>query len=112
MARAPNVRAALEAIKCEKEAVSLPRLAAGSRIKEHKDYFIGIEDSYVRLHIPIITHPLSEFYLEDERVWMQEGELRYLDFGRKHRVENNSHTDRVHLVIDCLVNEWLLKKLA
>jgi len=25
----------------------------------------------------------------------------------KHRVDNQSTTDRIHLVIDCVVNEWL-----
>lgn len=39
---------------------------------------------------------------------MREGELRYLDFYQKHRVENNSDLDRIHLVLDCKVNDWLV----
>lgn len=108
LARAPYVREVLEEIKCEKESVRFLRLAAGAKIKEHKDYFIGIEDGTVRLHIPVITNPLIEFYLDNERVDMIEGELWYLDFGLMHRVENNSEVDRIHLVLDCKVNEWLL----
>ncbi len=106
--RAPYVRFVLDEIKCEKESVRFLRLAAGAKIKEHKDYFIGIEDGTVRLHLPVITNPLIEFYLDGERVDMREGELWYLDFGLKHRVENNSDVDRIHLVLDCKVNEWLL----
>ncbi len=108
LARAPYVQKILDEIECEKESVRFLRLAAGAKIKEHKDYFIGIEDGIVRLHIPVITNPLIEFYLDGERVDMGEGELWYLDFGLKHRVENNSSRDRIHLVLDCKVNDWLL----
>jgi len=38
---------------------------------------------------------------------MQEGEYWYLDLSRPHRVENRSQIDRVHLVIDCVLNDWL-----
>src|ERR1044072_5671836 len=101
--RAPYVLQVLDAIKCEKESVRFLRLAAGAKIKEHKDYFIGIEDGTVRLYLPVITNTLIEFYLDGERVDMREGELWYLDFGLKHRVENKSDIDRIHLVLDCKV---------
>jgi aspartyl/asparaginyl beta-hydroxylase len=109
LARAPYVREVLSAIKCEKESVRFLRLAAGAKIKEHMDYFIGINEGVVRLHLPVITNPLIEFYLDNERVDMLAGELWYLDFGLKHRVENNSPHDRIHLVMDCKVNDWLLE---
>lgn len=112
LARAPYVREVLSAIECEKESVRFLRLAAGAKIKEHRDYFIGIDEGTVRLHLPVITNPLIEFYLDNERVDMQEGELWYLDFGLKHRVENNSNQDRIHLVMDCTVNEWLLEYIG
>jgi hypothetical protein len=38
---------------------------------------------------------------------MPEGEYWYLDLGKPHRVENRSNRDRVHLVVDCVLNEWL-----
>jgi Aspartyl/Asparaginyl beta-hydroxylase len=112
LGKAPYVREVLDFIECEKESVRFLRLAAGAKIKEHKDYFIGIEDGVVRLHIPVITNPLIEFYLDGKRVEMKEGELWYLDFGLKHRVENNSEVDRIHLVLDCKVNEWLLRFIS
>jgi aspartyl/asparaginyl beta-hydroxylase (cupin superfamily) len=102
----------LDSINCPKEQVRLLRLAAGSKIKEHKDYFIGIDEGYVRLHIPLITNPLVEFYLDGERIVMNEGELWYLDFGLKHSVFNGGAEDRVHLVVDCRVNEWLMKMIG
>src|SRR5215203_1632417 len=88
--RCGYVREVLETIRCEKEAVRFMLLGAGARIKEHKDYFMGFDDGVIRLHIPVITNSQVEFYLADERVPMHEGELWYLDFSQKHRVENNS----------------------
>ena len=38
---------------------------------------------------------------------MKEGECWYLDLSLPHWVENHGKTDRIHLVIDCLVNDWL-----
>lgn len=111
LARCPYVREVLETVECEKEAVRFMLLAPGSRIKEHKDFFMGFEDGVVRLHIPVVTNERVEFYLENERLTMKEGELWYLDFSKKHRVENNGDADRVHLVIDCKVNDWLVETI-
>ena len=111
LARCPYVREILEKIECEKEAVRFMLLAAGARIKEHKDYFMGIEDGVVRLHIPVVTNDKVEFYLNGELVKMNEGELWYLDFSQKHRVENNGDSDRIHLVMDCKVNDWLIEMI-
>ena len=43
----------------------------------------------------------------DERVRMEEGDCWYINANRMHRVSNFGKTDRIHLVIDCVVNEWL-----
>ena len=50
LARCKYVQEILETIKCEKEAVRFMLLGAGARIREHRDYFIGIEDGSIRLH--------------------------------------------------------------
>ena len=112
LARCPYVREVLQKIECEKESVRFMLLAKGARIKEHKDYFMGFADGVIRLHIPVLTNPQVEFYLNGERVQMHEGELWYLDFSQKHRVENNSDKDRIHLVMDCKVNDWLVKHIS
>jgi aspartyl/asparaginyl beta-hydroxylase (cupin superfamily) len=97
----------LATFQCELEAVRLLKLRAGSSIREHKDYNLGYEDGEVRFHIPVLTNPDVEFYLNQQRVVMNEGECWYLNFNLPHRVVNNSVTDRVHLVIDCVVNDWV-----
>ncbi|MEP6903479.1 MAG: aspartyl/asparaginyl beta-hydroxylase domain-containing protein [Actinomycetota bacterium] len=109
LARCGYVREVLGAIKCETEAVRFMLLGAGARILEHRDYFMGFEDGCIRLHIPVITNKRVEFYLADELIEMRTGELWYLDFYQKHRVENNGEKDRIHLVIDCKVNDWLVE---
>ncbi len=53
------------------------------------------------------TNPLVEFYLNGERVVMEEGEAWYLDLNQNHAVINRGSEDRVHLVVDCVVNDWL-----
>jgi Aspartyl/Asparaginyl beta-hydroxylase len=112
LTRCEYVREILGKIECEKEAVRFMLLGAGAKILEHRDYFIGIEDGTIRLHIPVITNENVKFYLNDELIEMQTGELWYLDFYLKHRVENNGDADRIHLVIDCKVNDWLVKMIG
>ena len=85
----------------------LLRLKAGSHIREHRDYRLGYEDGEVRLHIPVVTNPDVAFFLAGERVIMAAGECWYLNVNLPHRVDNYSTTDRTHLVVDCVVNEWL-----
>jgi hypothetical protein len=45
--------------------------------------------------------------LGGQRVVMNEGECWYNDFNLPHSVANHGTTDRVHLVIDCVLNDWL-----
>ena len=65
----------------------------------------------MRLHIPVITNPEMEFVLNLVRVVMNEGECWYLNVNQPHRVANRGATDRIHLVIDCVVNNWLRDQL-
>lgn len=107
LARCPYVRDVLAAFPCPQQAVRFLRLKAGSVIKEHTDLELGFEDGEVRLHIPVHTNPDVVFRLGGRRVVMREGECWYNDFNLPHSVENRGTTDRIHLVIDCVVNDWL-----
>lgn len=92
---------------CPLKSVRLLKLKPGSIIKEHTDSFLSFEDGEARIHIPVQTNPDIYFYLDGERIIMNEGEAWYLNFSLKHKIENRSRVDRIHLVIDCDVNEWL-----
>ena len=110
--RCPNIRNVLALLRCPLRSVRFLRLAAGSIIREHRDYDLGYDEGQVRLHIPIITNPAVDFFLDAQRIEMKEGECWYLDLSLPHWVENRGLTDRVHLVIDCEVNEWIRELLA
>jgi hypothetical protein len=112
LAALPNVAAALGRIQCPLRSVRLLRLAAGGAIREHRDDDLRFHEGEARLHIPLATNAAVEFYVDDKRVMMEPGECWYLDLSLPHRVSNRGTTDRVHLVVDCRVNEWLTAQVA
>lgn len=107
LARCAYFQEVLAAFQCELESVRLLRLRAGSHIREHRDYRLALEDGVFRVHVPIETNPNVHFYLQNQRIEMHVGEAWYLNLNLPHRVENYSATDRVHLVVDGIVNDWV-----
>ena len=105
-------KAVLSWFQCPLQAVRLMKLSAGSYIKEHRDHDLSLEEGMARLHIPIITNHQVYFRLNQHRVVMNEGECWYLRLSDPHSVANKGSIDRVHMVIDAEVNEWLLGKLS
>ncbi len=105
--KAPYVNEIMNSFECDLLNVRYMSLLSGSVIKEHSDDQLSYNDGIVRLHIPITTNKLVNFYLNRKKVKMQEGELWYLKLTDPHAVENNSNQDRIHLVIDCKVNDWI-----
>ncbi len=101
----------LKTFNCPLRAVRIMKLASGSKIKEHSDYDLSVEHGMARLHIPIVTNEEVDFRLNGERVILREGECWYLRLSDLHSVENNGQFDRVHLVIDAVVNDWLESQL-
>lgn len=112
LARCPYFQEVLATFECPLTSARLLRLQAGSHIRPHRDYRLGYEDGEVRLHIPIVTNPDVAFFLEGDRIPMAEGECWYVNVNQRHWVDNQSVTDRVHLVIDCVVNEWLAARFT
>jgi len=106
--RCTYVPRVLDEFKCQLESVRFLRLGAGASIREHRDHRLSLEDGVARVHIPVVTNSQVEFFLDGQLVEMLAGEAWYLNFNLHHRVENKSSHDRVHLVIDCIVNEWFL----
>jgi Aspartyl/Asparaginyl beta-hydroxylase len=107
MALCSYFREVLDAFKCPIMSARLLSLSPGSKILEHVDYFLGLEDGLLRIHVPIVTDPRVEFFVDNQRLVLLEGETWYIDFGLPHRVNNRSDKDRVHLIIDCAANDWL-----
>ncbi len=93
--------------ECEKMSVRLMKLNAGAIIKEHTDHDMSFEEGEARFHIPVCTNERVDFFIETEKIPMKEGECWYLNLSLKHSVNNFGDTNRVHLVIDCKVNDWV-----
>lgn len=111
-ARMPAISAVIDAFRAPVQAVRLMRLAAGSVIREHRDFDLDAADGAARIHVPIVTNPDVDFRLNGERVIMAPGEAWYLRLADPHSVANRGAAARIHLVIDLLVNDWLLGQLG
>ncbi|HEY5406479.1 MAG TPA: aspartyl/asparaginyl beta-hydroxylase domain-containing protein [Ginsengibacter sp.] len=98
--------------ECEKMSVRLMNLHAGAVIKEHRDFEMNFEKGEARFHIPIQTNRDVAFFIEHEKIPMNEGECWYLNLSLKHSVNNLGNSNRIHLVIDCKVNDWIKKLLT
>jgi hypothetical protein len=107
LGRCPYFRELLQTFECPLLSARLLRLRAGSRVLEHRDLNLGYEDGEVRVHIPILTSPDVDFIVDGERLDLKPGECWYINFNLPHSVHNRSANDRIHLVIDCVLNDWL-----
>jgi quercetin dioxygenase-like cupin family protein len=103
----PSVKKIASSLQCPVMSVRFLNLQAGAVIKKHTDAELAFEKGEARLHFPVITNPEVEFYCEDDRVVLNAGECWYLNANLPHRVSNKGSSDRIHLVIDCKVNDWL-----
>ena len=110
--RAPAFRAVLARFECPLQAVRLMRLTAGSVIKEHRDHDLAAEWGTARIHIPIVTNADVEFLVNRTPVAMEPGSAWYLRLSDPHSVANRGTSDRIHLVIDCTANDWLIGQLC
>ena len=109
--RCPHVRAVLAQFACEITSVRFLRLGPSSRILEHRDYDLRYATGEARLHICVQTNERVRFVLDSREVIVAEGECWYLDVCRPHSVENLGDKPRIHLVVDCVVDDWLTNLL-
>lgn len=112
LAQTPYIREVLASLECEVQTARLMRLTPGSIIKEHSDPDLAAENGSARLHIPITTNDDVDFRLNGRRIVMEPGSAWYLRLSDRHSVANRGTADRVHMVIDCVANDWLKAMLA
>jgi quercetin dioxygenase-like cupin family protein len=101
----------LSGFNCRVLSVRFLNLQAGAVIKKHTDNELFFEQGEARLHFPVFTNPDVEFCVDEERIIMGEGECWYMNAHLPHSVANKGTTDRIHLVVDCSVNDWLREKI-
>ncbi|MHC5351546.1 aspartyl/asparaginyl beta-hydroxylase domain-containing protein [Metapseudomonas furukawaii] len=98
----------LDLFQARVRSARLLRLGAGARIHEHCDPDLGQPGGDLRLHIPLLSPAGVEFLVDGLQVPMQPGECWFIDLSRPHRVDNPGPGARVHLVLDCQPDPWLL----
>ncbi|SDL79187.1 Aspartyl/Asparaginyl beta-hydroxylase [Pedobacter sp. ok626] len=106
MAETPYISSIVNSWKCEKESVRLLALSPGSIIKPHKDLGCSYTDGNFRIHIPILTNKDVLFTVDGHNLFLDEGACWYIDFSNTHSIKNNGTTNRVHLIMDCIKNDW------
>ncbi|HJS14007.1 MAG TPA: aspartyl/asparaginyl beta-hydroxylase domain-containing protein [Rheinheimera sp.] len=109
--QAPSLKHLLQQLPLSIKSVRLMRLDSGALIKPHRDHGLCLERGEARLHLPLQTNPELRFYVADQLVPMQEGELWYINADEPHWVENKGALARINLVIDCEANDWLKEQV-
>lgn len=89
----------------------LMRLSGQAEVSEHVDVNYYWRDR-MRVHVPVVTQPTVKFYCGPEVVHMAPGECWVFDTWSLHRVVNDETRSRVHLVIDTVGGDGLLKLLS
>ncbi|WP_242208771.1 MULTISPECIES: aspartyl/asparaginyl beta-hydroxylase domain-containing protein [unclassified Pseudomonas] len=103
---------ALQHLSLHIVSARLLRLGPGGRIHPHRDYDLDGPQADRRLHIPLLSPPNVDFWLDGQRMPMQAGECWFLDLARQHRVDNRDTSARVHLVLDCRPGVWLEQMIS
>jgi hypothetical protein len=80
---------------------TLAELPAGAAIAPHRDNGIAITAVH-RIHVPVITHPDVQFYIDRIPHYLEAGTIYEFDNTRLHAVENRSPERRVHLMLDLM----------
>lgn len=90
-------------------------LAGGADVPSHIDTHYYWR-THLRLHIPVVTNPGVLFTCGDETIHMKAGECWAFDSFRRHKVENKSSEQRIHLVLDTVaggnISPWIAAALA
>lgn len=97
----------LAAFECPMVSVRLLRLGPGASIQAHSDPLLSLAHDEVRIHVVVCTNPDVECRIDGVPGHWAAGECWYADFTQLHSFANRGDTERVHLVLDCRLNDWL-----
>jgi quercetin dioxygenase-like cupin family protein len=105
--KCPYLLSIFKKFQCRVETFRIHALDPGASIKPHTDSGYSFQQGKVRLHIPVQTNDEVKLRLGESYVRMKEGDCWYCDFTVRHEIHNQSDESRIHLILDCMVNEWL-----
>ena len=95
----PYLMQAMENIGAVWGRSRLMRLSGQAEVKSHVDINYYWRE-HMRVHVPIVTQPTVQFHCGDAVLNMAAGECWIFDTWRLHRVHNDDHRSRIHLVAD------------
>jgi len=87
--------------------VRLAKLQVNAFMHEHRDYQELRNAHRLRLHIPIITNPFSSIVIDHTRVHLALGYVWKLNPIHRHAASNFGKEPRIHIIMDCYVDEAL-----
>ena len=103
LGRCPYIQRVLAQFGVTWSRSRLMKLAPRSVVPAHSDVNFHWFNR-VRIHIPIVTRPGVMFHCGQQSVHMASGEAWIFDNWRRHRVENSTDQERIHLVADTTGN--------
>ena len=86
-------------------------LDPGAKLHPHRDLTGASLNNRIRFHVPIITNKYVKFTVANTEMKMEPGDLWCLDTSYLHAVENMGFESRVHIVIECNINDEIKSKL-
>lgn len=102
----PEVQKVISFFKTPLNMAVFYYLQPGGVLHPHRDLTGAKLNERIRFHIPIQTNPNVEFKVSNERVIMKPGTFWALDTSYLHSVRNDGDEVRIHIVIECDLNEW------
>jgi hypothetical protein len=87
------------------ESIQFSLIPPRSKIKKHFDQGLSFSLSH-RIHLPIITNDDVNFYIGGKLFNLKINQLVEFNNKKDHYVENNSDSDRIHLIIDFIPSQF------
>lgn len=109
----PAMQKVIEYFRCPVRTVAYYRAEPGLRLHAHIDMSGHLGFNRLRFHVPVKTNPRAIMLMGGQRrpFHLGEGQLWALDTSHLHAVENNGDSERVHLMIEVEVNDWVWRLL-
>ena len=96
---------------CKFKMMTFYSILPGGVLHPHRDLSGASILNCMRFHIPLVTNELMDFRVSKKRVIMRPGELWALDTSYLHSVNNAGSADRIHIVMEVEMNDWVKELL-
>ncbi len=113
LSRLPALKKLLAGFGFNIMASRLLKLLPGTYLHEHRDYVFLEDVPRYRLHVPIVTNPNAQIVMPGMTVHMSRGFLWKLNPKEAvHSACNFGKEARIHLMMDCYLNDQLADLVA